>query len=60
MNENCILTMEYPMHNTIFDIMNEFETFDLSFTQIAAKYNISYSDVLEIYTEYMEMLLDAG
>ena len=46
------------MHNTIFDIMNEFETFDLSFTQIAAKYNISYSDVLEIYTEYMEMLLD--
>lgn len=46
------------MNNIIFDVMNEFETFNLSFTQIAAKYNMSYADVMEIYTEYMEMLLD--
>ena len=46
------------MDNLVFDIMDEFETFNLSFSQIAAKYNVTYDDVLTIYTEYLEMLID--
>lgn len=48
------------MSNTIFNVMNEFDTFDLSFNQIAEKYNMSYADVMEIYNEYIEMIVDLG
>ena len=47
------------MSDTIFDIQNEIDAGMLTFTEIAAKYSVTYADVLTIYEEYMEMLLDS-